>query len=727
MLISPPFLPPRPAGQSDADYVAAAMTGDAPGEGSYPVSHRLNWHGGLHLQAPPGPNGQLPVRAIADGTVVFVRQPVARPSDSQAQRQHALGYFRGWTDNGVVVIRHDTEIGEGADARVTFYSVYQHLHALRPAVRQGQRIYRKDEIGQAGYIYGQPGRIQFEIVCDDANLRRLVGRANGDLPVGADGRTDSVYGELYFALPTRTPVFDRNPDAPQPRRGAPALAAPQVTQTTAEPLFVGIRYVLGDAILTTFHENGRPVGPARTDPDYEYNLYREAARLYPHCPSAGYELLRFGRVLGPDALNPANAAHWRQICHPGGEGWVNLNATGIRKFSDADFPQWRGWLLIDDRDTDSRCNATAIVRALDVDRDGTVTREEAQQRLQSQSIRDFMRRLVCKFEGEWDAAGIDARWSWLREGSGQAASGDLIATHAESLTAADFDRLRAHLRELCFWNAGTIGIDGTHWHFEPREFIRQFRECGWLSETELARLYPDNKYPQAALAAEGRARTPESIREQYRKEINKVARKYSITTPARMAHFYGQGAVESLVLTLMLEGSANFSRNPRHASFQQETTGYYVPRSSEDYLFYLEGRLGNIEPGDGPKYRGRGMKQLTGRENYSRYWVYRGWLNQDSFDAGWWRDPERLRPPIIDNPQLLRTDDFSCIDAGGWYWETGAARAGYRSINRVIVEGDVSNAAIERVTRAINGGVNGLPERILHTQRIAPILDDRTI
>src|SRR5690606_20079920 len=142
----------------------------APGEGSYPVSHRMNWHGGLHLEAPAGPNGRLPVRAIADGTVVLCRQPIPRPATQEAQRQHALGYYRGWTDNGVVVIRHETEIGEGANAQVTFYSIYQHLHAIRPAVRAGQRIYRKGEIGQAGYVYGQPNRIHFEIVCDDPNL-----------------------------------------------------------------------------------------------------------------------------------------------------------------------------------------------------------------------------------------------------------------------------------------------------------------------------------------------------------------------------------------------------------------------------------------------------------------------------------------------------------------------------------------------------------------------------
>lgn len=59
-------------------------------------------------------------------------------------------------------------------------------------------------------------------------------------------------------------------------------------------------------------------------------------------------MLRFGRVIGPDALNPANVLHWRRIHHPGGTGWVNLNAANVTKFSDADFPHWMGWSLVDD-------------------------------------------------------------------------------------------------------------------------------------------------------------------------------------------------------------------------------------------------------------------------------------------------------------------------------------------------------------------------------------------
>lgn len=641
MLISPPFLPVRQANQSDDQYIATAMSGDVPGEGSYPVSFRLNWHGGLHLQAPQGANGRLPVRAIADGTVVLVRTPTERPIDAQARRQHPQGYYRGWTDNGVVVIRHETEIGEGADATVTFYSIYQHLRQIRPSVRVGRRTYRKEELGQAGYIYGQPDRIQLEIVCDDANLRRITGRTTGELSLSTDGRTDSVYGELYFAIPVGTVILDRNPQPPRPRlrRGQPVpeVPAPQVVHTTTEPLLVGVRYAQGDAVLTTYTALGAVVGTPRVDRDYEYNLYSEATRLYPLCPSAGYELLRFGRVLGPDLLDPPNAEHWRQVRYSGGEGWVNLNAAGVHKFSDADFPHWRGWHLIDDDvDNNSRCNSGAIIRAVDENRDGNGSREEAEQRLRTPPIQEFMKRLVCRFPTEWDASTVDGRYGWLRNGSSQTETADVIATEADSLDADGFERLRAHVQALSYWDEATIGITGDHWHFNPREFIRHLRQCAWMSVDEVLRCLPEG-HGVADVAAmrvrltqgiTGRQHMPAGMYQ----ALNDARNKYCIVGDVRTAQFLGQIAVETDRLQTVREYASGAA---------------------------YEGRadLGNTEPGDGRRFRGRGVIQLTGRANYQRYEDYRG--------REFTTDP---------HPLSAETDALVACDASGFYWTAESTR-----------------------------------------------------
>ncbi|HEY5243051.1 MAG TPA: M23 family metallopeptidase, partial [Polyangiaceae bacterium] len=344
MILSPPFLPVRHAAAStpadpeafdndddehDAAYVTTAMDGGVPGAGAYPVSFEMNWHGGMHLTAPKDDQGaRLRVRAIADGTVVFRRNPRAKtttPTDP-------LNYG-GWTDNGCVVIRHDSEIGAaatGAATAVTFYSIYMHLNAIPAEIVVNQPVYRKAEVGTAGSVYGLADSIHFEIVCDSANVKRLTGRSDTYLSVDDDGRADAVFGTMWFFLRTGTPFYAADPTPPTPRRGHPPphVVPPAQSYTNTEALWVGMTFRRGACIMQTRHLDGRPLGTPIREADYEYKLEARSHERFPGHPSAGFQLLRFGRVLdNADTLTPANAPHWRQVAYDGGSGWVDLNAA----------------------------------------------------------------------------------------------------------------------------------------------------------------------------------------------------------------------------------------------------------------------------------------------------------------------------------------------------------------------------------------------------------------
>ena len=94
-----------------------------------------------------------------------------------------------------------------------------------------------------------------------------------------------------------------------------------------------------------------------------------------------------------------------------------------------------------------------------------------------------------------------------------------------------------------------------------------------------------------------------------------------------------------------------------------------------------EGRkdLGNTQPGDGMKYKGRGLIQITGRNNY--------------LECG-----KALGVDLVTQPELLETNDLACRSAA-WFWAS-------HGLNDLADKGDYI-----RICRRINGGLNGLKER----------------
>jgi predicted chitinase len=141
------------------------------------------------------------------------------------------------------------------------------------------------------------------------------------------------------------------------------------------------------------------------------------------------------------------------------------------------------------------------------------------------------------------------------------------------------------------------------------------------------------------------------------KRMASVMANRQIDTPLRQAHFLAQIGHESGELRFRAEIA-----------------------SGEAY----EGRrdLGNTQPGDGPRFKGRGLIQLTGRANYLEY------------GRAISRETE-----LLANPDLLATDPDLCVDVAGWFWAK-------RTLNTLADADDLTS-----ITKRINGGLNGLEDR----------------
>ncbi|MBP6898268.1 MAG: M23 family metallopeptidase [Pseudacidovorax sp.] len=743
MLISPPFLPPPQA--NEAAFLDASMpectdashgTRGAP-QGSFPLVSKLTWHNGMHLDAPCDAQKQrLPVRAIADGTVIYRRDSAPHSDDPK----HPLNYnpygeHAAWTDIGLVIVRHTTDIGATGDTptQITFYSVYMHLARIEAAVRPGKPIWRKDAIGTAGRLFGQEGRLHFEICLDARNLQQLLGPArpmrwtDPGAPPKDNGRTDAVFGSIYVYLPAGTPVRTSAPKShlyEKPTAGASAATDHFVPDTLHEAQWVEIRYGAsgsaaqgGDATLTSYRATagaggllvGQRIGQPHVEKDFEYDMYKEANRRHNDLsaadqarssPSGWYELLRFGRNLGPDPL-PANAAHWRPIPTDSGHVWADLNAPGTYKFSDADFPAFRGWQCFDD-DTnplDQRCDSVELKRLIrdPAQRETLKDRDALAKRLNVPEVRAKLEYAICRFPTEWDKATITQRYEWLKtdeefrmsEGQGW----EEFAAHCEALGCDD---LPQEYKEA-------------QWHLHPKRLISHARGGHWLGATEMRRIYSRIKSQNLAM---------------YLIPLNLTLRKYGIISPLRLTLFLGQGAVESQELNLIVEGGQT------KGSYQPESS-HWFDDSNEHYFDQYIRKNGNKDSRDHIKFRGRGLKQLTGRFNYAYYWVFRGWISLSSFDDPWWLPHGKPRAPEITNPQFVASDPLTSMDAGGWYWTVsphrgmGAKRQGRdRSTINCLENSSYSSTLVEKVTLAINGGILALDRRQNYSDSIYKFFND---
>jgi putative chitinase len=142
--------------------------------------------------------------------------------------------------------------------------------------------------------------------------------------------------------------------------------------------------------------------------------------------------------------------------------------------------------------------------------------------------------------------------------------------------------------------------------------------------------------------------------------LNRYLPEYGIDTLLRLDHFLGQSAEETAGFRTLVEYA-----------------------SGREY----EGRkdLGNVEAGDGPRFKGRGIFQLTGRLNYMAM-------------------THTLGVDLVSNPDLAATPEIA-VRTACEYWKS-------RDLSKYADADD-----LETITRRINGGTNGIADRETFTTR----------
>ena len=172
--------------------------------------------------------------------------------------------------------------------------------------------------------------------------------------------------------------------------------------------------------------------------------------------------------------------------------------------------------------------------------------------------------------------------------------------------------------------------------------------------------------------------------------------RFDINTPARQAAFVGQCAHESGNFKVLNE-NLNYSaeslcrvwpgRFP-HIDMAQE----YARNPSRIANKVYAARIGNSDEasGDGWRYHGRGLIQLTGKDNYRR--------------AG-----EALGVDLLSDPSKAAEPEYACLTAG-WYWKT-------HGLNEL-----ADKREYEAITRKINGGLIGLEDRLAKTDHAMQVL-----
>ena len=189
--------------------------------------------------------------------------------------------------------------------------------------------------------------------------------------------------------------------------------------------------------------------------------------------------------------------------------------------------------------------------------------------------------------------------------------------------------------------------------------------------------------------------------------FNKYSELFELNTKMRVSHFLGQIAHESAELNAVDE-NLNYSMDalrrvfPKYFPTPAIAAAYArKPQQIANKVYANRMGNGNEASGDGWKYRGRGLIQLTGKNNYRAY-QNSCYCNGD----------------LLSHPEWLAQYP-GALKSAMWFWKANGLNAIADLDDGSKITGDKT---CEKITRRINGGINGLAARQYYTRIAKKVL-----
>jgi predicted chitinase len=307
-------------------------------------------------------------------------------------------------------------------------------------------------------------------------------------------------------------------------------------------------------------------------------------------------------------------------------GWVRVDNPNVKSFSDYDWPTWRAFEDPSRYSSDGLCDVQALLDLLHGDSDLPPELGQIKTALHAPATATVLRNAFTAHPTEWDSQLDDVIGKW-----------DRLAGPPWDMPQKLLDDTQKHIDQLQFWSEATA--KGAHlpepskvWHAHPIGFLLHLKNLMGVTAAQIKAMYAPN--------------VDDADIDRYVVPLNNAMRRAEVNTRLRQAHFFAQLGEESDRLAKALEDDDG----------SKYENGY-------------EELLANVEQGDGPRFRGHGLIQITGRANITFY-VHDRIGTFFTLPPGPGTDAQRLKQLVEDEATLRRITDEPEIaaDSAGWYW-----------------------------------------------------------